>query len=73
MYLGSQNYTRYYFNEFRKSPVNMMKNFLKIQEVIWPSGLMRRFKALIRKGAGSNPVITILHFPDFFHCFLQIK
>ena len=45
-------------------------------KVIWPSGLRRQFKALVREGVGSNPTVTIFSFeynnnPYFF--FLSAK
>jgi hypothetical protein len=27
--------------------------------ITWPSGLRRQFKALVRKGVGSNPTVVI--------------
>ena len=29
---------------------------------VWPSGLRRQFKALVRKGVGSNPTAVIFFF-----------
>ena len=31
---------------------------MKLTVVNWPSGLRRQFKALVRKGVGSNPTLA---------------
>ena len=43
-------------------------SFILITEVVWPSGLRRQFKALVREGVGSNPTATI-----FFSQYLEIR
>jgi hypothetical protein len=38
----------------------------------WPSGLRRQLKALVRKGAGSNPAVIILLLFNVSHLLIKL-